>query len=119
MVDPFGQVQRGGKVADLRHGQSNFLHLIQPGIELLNGDAILKGIDDDILLQMGVALIDKRDHSRIEFVFYGKHDASLRRVAINASPQRPAPVAGLRRSAGADCQHRVSGSGVCCGGCYA
>ena len=77
-VAAFGQVQRGGKVADLAEGQGDPHHLVRAGVQLVDGHAILEGADRDIFGQRQVfALIDKGDHGGVEFVLDGEHGERL------------------------------------------
>ena len=46
-------------------------------IVLFDRDAIVKGVDGDIVGQMGGAFVDQRNHGGVEFVFNGKHGPTL------------------------------------------
>src|SRR6056297_2570403 len=76
-INPLGQIERRTQIAQLGHGQRDFLHAVGPWVVLLDGDAFLKSVDDHVLLQGGGGVVHKRDDGRVEFMFNRKHAISL------------------------------------------
>ena len=78
-------IQRGAEVAQLHHRKGDLLNGLGPGIELLDRDAFLEGVDGHVFLQRGLALIHKGDNGGVEFVLDAEHGASLWRDFASAS----------------------------------
>jgi uncharacterized protein len=77
-VAAFRQVQRGGEVAKLGRRQGDAQHLVRLGIDLLDRDAILEGVDHDVFQKRAIlALVDQGDDRRVEFVLDGEHGIRL------------------------------------------
>ena len=85
-INPFWQVQRSGKVADLGHGEGNGDDLILTGVVLLHRHPVVETIADHVLLQGGVAFIDQRHHGRVEIVLDREHAAM---IAAAMSQEKP------------------------------
>ncbi len=77
LIDALRQVKCGLDVAQLVERQGNLDVLIPAGIKLRQRDAIVKGVDNHILIQGRFALIYKGNDGRVIIVFDGKHGTSL------------------------------------------
>lgn len=76
-VDPFGQIQSGREILYLRVGKRDLLYRVCAGIILLNGDAILKHVNDHVFPQGGGAFVHQCHNRGVKFVLDTEHTASL------------------------------------------
>lgn len=79
LITSFGQVQRGGQVAQLGHRQGNAVQPVGGGVELFQRHHLLEGIDGDVVFAVRRGVIDEGDDGGVKGVFDGKHCVRLGR----------------------------------------
>ena len=75
MVNAFGQVKCGCKIAQLVGREGDFADAVGFCVPLFQRDAGVKSVQGDVLTQRCIALVDKGDHGRVKFMLDGKHVA--------------------------------------------